>query len=83
MLVCTLQINIKKIWLFHVAMADWEGAYKRGGILLEGQQLLFLKPFDFTDFFNQGVRNVIIIKKGQLTLEASLVHLYFAKDGKM
>ena len=28
-------------------MADWEGT----GILLEGQQLLFLKPFDFTDFF--------------------------------
>ena len=61
-------------------MADWEGA----GILLEGQQLLFLKPFDFTDFFNQGVRIVIIFhQKGQLTLEASLVHLYFAKDGKM
>ena len=60
-------------------MADWEGA----GILPEGQQLLFLKPFDFTDFFNQGLRNVLIIKKGQLTLEASLVHLYFAKDGKM
>lgn len=36
-----------KIWLFQVAMADWEGV----GILLEGQQLLFLKPFDFTDFF--------------------------------
>ena len=51
-------------------MADWEGA----GILLAGQQLLSLNPFDFTDFF---------IKKGQLTLEASLVHLCFAKDGKM
>lgn len=62
-------------------MADWEGA----GILLEWQQLLFLKPFDFTHFFNQGVRiaSLFFIKKGRLTLEASLVHLYFAKDGEM
>ena len=44
-------------------MADWEGA----GILLEGQQL-FLKPFDFTDFFNQGVRIVIIFYQKKVNL---------------
>ena len=44
-------------------MADWEGA----GILLAGQQLLSLNPFDFTDFFNQGVRIVIIFYQKRST----------------